>query len=644
MRRLIELLSLLLLVLVPDAAAQTPVARAAPWPAELVRTLEGLPVQEGGRVKPLLTHASYALLRHNGKRSVETPAGEKLGPVEWMLDVFFFPEAAERYQVFMVQDEQVIEAIGLRLEGKKKRDRYSFLELRPGINKLFELARQYDRIEEKDRSVLQQQLLLLAMNVDEFARLMTHMDFARAPLRVGPGAELRGLLGGGETAAFSQVLAHAGELRALQTRCSKDPARAEELASVTQLLHAALDITSGTESLTLFPPAAGAAAEEAWLSPAALMAQAYRGENLAPEQLEMLGCLEAASRARNDPAAFQNQMTRFGELSLALARPRGEDRKLGLEVSYYRSGFLGQSQALFVLAFVLVAVLWLRPHSKWLYRVAAGVVTIATVLLTIVIVMRCMIRGRPPVSTLYETLLFVTAMGAATALVAELINRQRVALSAAAVLGMIGLFVANGYEMLDKRDTMPSLIAVLDTNFWLATHVTAITVGYSAGVLAALLANFYLVARMFNWGRGDDGFLHGLARTIYGVLGFGLIFSVVGTILGGVWANESWGRFWGWDPKENGALLIVLAQLAILHSRMAGMLREFGFCMATAFGGIVIAFSWFGVNLLGVGLHSYGFTSGINTALTTYYVIQGVVLLLAGLHWQMEHQRKAATR
>jgi len=642
MKRILEALALL--VLASDAAAQSPVARAAPWPEDLVRLVEALPIQEGGRVKPLLTHANYALLRHNGKRAAETASGEKLGPVEWLLDLLFFPEISEQYSVFLVQDEQVIEAIGLRVEGKKKRDRYTFQELRPGINKLFELARQYDRVEEKDRSSLQQQVLLLAVNVDEFARLMTYLDFARAPLPLGPGAELRGLFGGAEGASFSQVLAHSTELRELQARCSKDPARAAELAAVTKLLHNTLDITSGTESLTLFPPAAGSAKEDAWLSPAELMTRAYRGEKLAPEHLEMLGCLEAAARARNAPAAFKNQLARFCELSLALAHPRGEDVKLGLEVRYYRSGFLGQSQALFVLAFVLVALLWLRPRSKWLYRATAGVVSVATLLLTIVIVMRCMIRGRPPVSTLYETLLFVTAMGAATALVAELINRQRIALSAAAVLGMIGLFVANGYEMLDKRDTMPSLIAVLDTNFWLATHVTAITVGYSAGVLAALLANFYLVARMFNWGRGDDGFLHGLARTIYGVLGFGLIFSVVGTILGGVWANESWGRFWGWDPKENGALLIVLVQLAILHSRMAGMLREFGFCMATAFGGIVIAFSWFGVNLLGVGLHSYGFTSGINTALTTYYVLQGVLLLLAGLHWQMEHQRRVATR
>ena len=110
------------------------------------------------------------------------------------------------------------------------------------------------------------------------------------------------------------------------------------------------------------------------------------------------------------------------------------------------------------------------------------------------------------------------------------------------------------------------------------------------------------------------------------MLCFGVIFATVGTILGGIWANESWGRFWGWDPKENGALLICISQIALLHGRMGGFLRDQGICMAAAFTGTVIAFSWWGVNLLGVGLHSYGFTSGVHTALWTYYGIQwGIV-------------------
>ena len=113
--------------------------------------------------------------------------------------------------------------------------------------------------------------------------------------------------------------------------------------------------------------------------------------------------------------------------------------------------------------------------------------------------------------------------------------------------------------------------------------------------------------------KADDTY-RAVAKMTYGMLGFALFFSVVGTILGGIWANESWGRFWGWDPKENGALLFCLSQLAILHARLGGLLKPFGVAMATILQGGVVAFSWWGVNLLGIGLHSYGFTAGILTS------------------------------
>jgi cytochrome c biogenesis factor len=112
----------------------------------------------------------------------------------------------------------------------------------------------------------------------------------------------------------------------------------------------------------------------------------------------------------------------------------------------------------------------------------------------------------------------------------------------------------------------------------------------------------------------------------YGVVCFSLATSVVGTILGGVWANDSWGRFWGWDPKENGALLICLAQIALLHARMTGMVRDAGFMLVTAATGMIVLFSWFHVNLLQVGLHAYGFSPALNNAVWTGYCVHAGIV------------------
>ena len=106
------------------------------------------------------------------------------------------------------------------------------------------------------------------------------------------------------------------------------------------------------------------------------------------------------------------------------------------------------------------------------------------------------------------------------------------------------------------------------------------------------------------------------------------MFSFVGTILGGIWADQSWGRFWGWDPKENGALLIVIWNAMILHARWGGMIRERGLMVMAIFGNIVTSWSWFGTNMLGIGLHFYGFTDSGFRWLMIFIVSQIIVMLV----------------
>ena len=182
---------------------------------------------------------------------------------------------------------------------------------------------------------------------------------------------------------------------------------------------------------------------------------------------------------------------------------------------------------------------------------------------------------------------------------------------------------------------MEMMQAVLDTNFWLATHVVCVTIGYAATFLAGFLALIYVLRGVFTPSLESET-AKSLARMVYGIVCFATLFSFVGTVLGGIWADQSWGRFWGWDSKENGALMIVVWNAIILHCRWGGLVRDRGLVTLALFGNIVTAWSWFGVNMLGIGLHSYGFMDEAFNALRWFAILQ-VLFMLAAIqplrHW-----------
>ncbi len=629
------------------AAAQGPgardVERAEAWSAAALELAGALAVQDGGRVKPLSTYAATTLLRLNGRRGVTTPAGERLTPNAWLLDVLVHPGQAATYACFQVQDSSAVHALGLEVQAKGRRDRWSFEELRPAVPRLFELAHSWSAIEPAQRSSLQQQVVMLAEAVDAFLVLAGFLDFARVELPVPADSVWISGRADPRVARYSDLVASGPTLgaRYVALGSSPDPLAREERSRLDGLLRLASELGRASARLALLPPDAEVAEAPAWHTPGELLGAALDGRRAGARELAALRALESLAASAGDVAAGERALRELAGIVGPMAAERGETRRLALEITYYRLAPLTWGLVCFVLAFLAAACSWLRPRSRATYRVCAGASLAGTLLLGLAITLRCVIRERPPISTLYETVLFVTFTGAVLGLALEWLDRRRVALFAAALLGVVGLFLANGYETLERRDTMPSLVAVLDTNFWLATHVTTIVIGYAAGLFAALLASLYLVARALRGRAGRPELFRSLARMVYGTLCFALIFSIVGTILGGIWANDSWGRFWGWDPKENGALLICLSQIAILHGRLGGYLRELGLCVAAAFGGTIIAFSWWGVNLLGVGLHSYGFTSGVHGALWTYYVLQWGVCGLGAVAWWRE---RAATR
>jgi ABC-type transport system involved in cytochrome c biogenesis permease subunit len=241
---------------------------------------------------------------------------------------------------------------------------------------------------------------------------------------------------------------------------------------------------------------------------------------------------------------------------------------------------------------------------------------------------RMLLEGRPPVTNLYSSAVFIGWGACILGLVLERFWRNSVGLAVSSTIGFLTLIIAHMLAL--SGDTMEMMRAVLDTNFWLATHVVVVTLGYASTYVAGFLAIIYIGRGVLTSGL-DSATGKSLIKMVYGIVCFATLFSFVGTVLGGIWADQSWGRFWGWDPKENGALIIVLWNALILHARWGGLVRERGMANLAIVGNIVTSWSWFGVNMLGIGLHSYGFMESGFRWLMIFVGSQLLLLALGGL-------------
>jgi cytochrome c-type biogenesis protein CcsB len=288
-----------------------------------------------------------------------------------------------------------------------------------------------------------------------------------------------------------------------------------------------------------------------------------------------------------------------------------------------------RSMGLYVLAALLGLFSWLAASSApGLRRAGVLVLLVALAIHTFGLVARMYLQGRPPVTNLYSSAVFIGWGTVIAGLILERIYRDGIGIVSAGAIGFTTLIIA--HHLAGSGDTLEMLQAVLDTNIWLATHVVVITLGYSAMFLAGALAIIYILRGVLTRSL-DKSAARSLERMTYGVICFATLFSFVGTVLGGIWADQSWGRFWGWDPKENGALLIVLICAIILHARWGGFIRGRGMMILALLGNIITSFSWFGVNMLGVGLHSYGFMNKAFPWLIAFVVSQALLMALAAV-------------
>jgi ABC-type transport system involved in cytochrome c biogenesis permease subunit len=604
-----------------------------------LRGFSQLPVSRDGRVQPLDTTARVALRTLRGKDHITVDAPEKgeketreMTAAEWLADVIARPDKAGDYKCFRIDWPDLVARITTEPGEKYFSPNQVFAhwtEFAPQIMKASEARRK------KDITPYQQKLLELSQKIQMYLQL-GGVEAASVYRAISiPTPELRELfeLPKGQDLFSLDDLDKSPMYQRLAVNVTqiarRDPSDySEGERQMMELMLPSLifrNIASG-ESLRLVPPQQKGSD---WQSLESSAEAARRAGTDRPMEIASYIAIER-SYAKDEPRSFNQAVdamhARFDQLLPVQASTAR------FETQFNAFDPFGKCMAFYVAAFVLVCCSWLG-WSKPLYRSACALLLVALAVHTGGLIARIYISGRPPVTNLASSAIFIAWGVVVLSLGFEFIFRNTLGFVTAAVAGFTSLLIADKLAIQDG-DTMKVLVAVLDTNFWLATHVVCVTLGYASTFLAGLLGIIYIIWGLFTPSMSKERGRE-LGRMIYGVVCFAMFFSFVGTILGGIWADQSWGRFWGWDSKENGAVLVVLTNALLLHARWGGLVRERGIAVLAVFGTIITAWSWFGTNQLGIGLHSYGFTEGVARTIWCFVAAMMVLIFLGLTPWNL---------
>jgi ABC-type transport system involved in cytochrome c biogenesis permease subunit len=571
-----------------------------------------LPLVYEGRVKPFDTLArnSLQVLSSRQELAVINDEGEIIArrpAIRWLLDAISGADGASDHRVFRVENLDLLDALGL--EPRPGFWRYSLNEIlskqSDGLevaNNTTELQRQANlarRTPEKDRSLYQLKVLELDRKYNLYSALV--MSFRSLPI-------------------------------------AADESKLRESLQRAQGIIAELNDAGVPRAVP--PDAAGADWSTLMQAEMDYLRNRVTNQPLNPATVSFNALLTAY--ARGDVDGFNKELTAYRRILdkyehtlkantaqlAASGVARSEimsQKKADFEVFFNQFSPFYYAAVLYVVAFVLGILSWIG-WTQPLRRASIWLLWFTFALHTFALVARVYISGRPPITNLYSTAIFIGWAAVLMSLIFESIHRLGLGNIVAAVVGFLTLLVA--YNLSLDGDTFIVLQAVLDTQFWLATHVVTINLGYAATYAAGAWGIVYvLCAHVFNILNEDAR--KKVLRTLYGTLCFAIFFSFVGTVLGGLWADDSWGRFWGWDPKENGALMIVLWNALVLHSRWGGLVKGRGLANLAVFGNIITTWSYFGVNEYGVGLHAYGAaTSSTAMWLLTFGMTQLAIIAL----------------
>jgi ABC-type transport system involved in cytochrome c biogenesis permease subunit len=578
-----------------------------------------LPVQFGTRVLPIDSVARNTMRLFSDRTVLHVPRNDgatdlvDLPALSWFLDLAFQPELAEHVKVFRVDHDEVLGLIGQQQQGSQY---FSFLDLEPHFPDIEKAADAADKKKENEETLspFDGEIQRLRDNL----QLFEQMAQSFAPPGDDPAGDL----------ALWQSSLKPGADAVLAKDAGK-PVDQNLLDSFTLQAQRYMSLEKD-DIVGLVPPAN---LEDQWGNLGHGAIEALRSGVISPVLLHYAD-LGTALR-KNDSAGFNAGVA---ALQKDLDVP-GAAQKAHFEAFLNNVEPFYRGAILYVMAFLCAAISWLCCGPE-LRRAALGLISFGFALQLLGLFARVYLTGYWVVTSLYSSALFVGFVGVLAGIVIELWFKRGIGAAVASAVGFVTLVIAHNLPF--SGDDLARPQAVLATNLWLSTHVTCITTGYAAMFVTGAIGIGYIFYNALA-ARPDRALLRLLAQLAYGTTCFATLFSFVGTMLGGIWADQSWGRFWGWDPKENGALLIVLWCAICLHSRWGKLCAE-RTQMALAVGGnIVTAWSWFGVNLLGVGLHSYGFMQGTFVSLIIFWISQFLIIGLAYLSFHPKPASAAIT-
>ena len=575
-------------------------------------TFGRIPVLSDGRIKPFDTVARNSLLIIHGKQSLRLEDGHIVEPMHWLADLVFKPSVADRYPSFVINNPEVLGLFGWQQSTKRY---FSFMELDPFLEKIDAQGQLAENIPSAKRTPYQTGIRNLRTSLLLYQRLKTSLR----PEGVQNFAD-----GIDDSLQAAPTL-----LEAMGKQPKGKIFNQQALDDLSQFEAMCRNMASLAILLPIPPQSAANGNSEEWISVGSSLLQSIPSGK--PDPVTAAYALIGDSYHAGNTTLFNQHLDDLSQWMKA--HEPTASAKATYEYFFNLFAPFYQAMGLYVLAFLLVCAFWLGENPT-LRRAAVWILLLALAIHTLGLLSRMYLQGRPPVTNLYSSAIFIGWATVLIGLLIERIFRDGIGAACASVIGFITLIIA--HHLAASGDTLEMLQAVLDTNIWLATHVVCITIGYSAMFLAGMLAILYVIRGVFTRSLSRES-AQSLVRMTYGVICFATLFSFVGTVLGGIWADQSWGRFWGWDPKENGALLIVLWCAITLHARLGGYIRERGLMIMALFGNVITSFSWFGVNMLGVGLHSYGFMNKAVPWLAAFMISQLALMAIASIpqqRWQ----------